>query len=231
MLIVANEGMVAELGARHAAEATVTATMVAERTQFRRNRRAEDAARTIHAQEARAKELRTRTKVIVMETEGKRRTVRKVKTTCDKMLAEGKLPKHLKTAVDLFAQLCAASTGAAVIDAQDSTNRMTSSYDVMGGGSFGSKTFSDHQLTGMTAVREMKRRVPTELMPIFMMIMAEEVGLAETRKSLSQIGEDLGYKHKQASSAAAMAVFSVAAIIGHYLKEQGYTATNGRTRE
>lgn len=228
MQIVANEGMVAELEARHLADASLAAAVVAERTQFRRTRRAEDAARTIHAQEARAKVLRTRTKVIVMETEGKRRTVRKVKTTCDKMLAEGKLPKHLKTAVDVFSLLCAASTGAATIDHDDSTNRMTASYDVTGGSAFGSKTLSDRQLLGMQAVREMKRRIPSELMPIFMMIMGEEVGLSDTRKSLSLIGEELGYKHKQASSAAAMAVYSVAAIISHYMKERGYTAANGR---
>lgn len=220
--LVANDVMAGENTARlEAAHSDWRAAQAA--------RKAAEADRVTATRTCREKQLRTRSTLLVVEERGTRRTARKVVTLCDKMLRSGQLPKHLKIAVDVFASLVAAGTGAATDDHDDSTNKLTCGYEPVATlGGFGSKALRDQQLAGLTAVREVRTRIPDELMPIFKVILAEETGVSETKKSLITIGEEFGYRYKQSAPAGAMAVLAVAAIINLYLRERGITSRNIR---
>ncbi len=175
------------------------------------------------------KEFTKRTDYVVLETDGHRRGVRKVKTTATKLETAGKLPKDLMIYVQSFAALVAAGMGAATDDGHDSTNRMTVNYDGGSGGAFGSRTPSDRVLTGMAAYQEMRQRVPQEILPLFDQIVNEEVaGYSPIARTLKEIGEALGYTDRLSTASGGTQVFFVAALIAHFLREKGiYT----RSRE
>jgi len=161
--------------------------------------------------------------ITVMEDGGRRRTVKRLMTTCDKMLQLKTIPPHLRSAVGGFAILVADGMAVATKDGDDSTNRLTVSYDPVGGTpGFQSKTLSDRQLEGLTAMRRMKARIPDDLMPTFLQIVSEETGAISGRgDTLTIIGERHGFKYRQASSAGSMQVVCIAAMISHFLKERG----------
>jgi len=173
---------------------------------------------------AKADKKRVSTMTIV---DGKEKiTVKKIATTCDKMVENGTLPKTLKQALDMFCILVGDGHGAATEAGHDSSNRMTCGYEPMStGGGFGSKTPSDRQMNGLRAWKTMKKRVPAELMMTFMQVVGEETGnLTVPRRTLAQIGEDRGFRYKQSSSAGAMEVIAVLSLIAHYIRDQSATS-------
>lgn len=199
---------------------------VAGRLERSVSRKADEVIRVAKVKDAKEKDRRRRVVVTVMTDAGKSRTVKKMITTCDKMLAQKQMPKYLKTAVDAYAQLVADAHGAATEDQDDSSNRMTCGYEPMSGGSFGSKTVSDRQLFGIGAEREMKKRIPMELKQTFDQIVGEETGhLSVIRRVPATIGEEKGFKHRQASSAGAMEVLAVCYLIAHFMRERGLNVT------
>lgn len=220
MVMVANDQMIAENAAR----------FQARRAELAQRKRDEE-RRVKEAQAKREKQLRLRTSLTLIEDEGEKRPARKLVTLCDKMVRAGQLPGHLKVAVSAFALLVASGTGAATEEGADSTNRLTAGYaPATSLSGFGSKTPSDRQLAGLTAMREMRARVPDDMMNVFLLVVMQETGQGEGKKTLSQLGEELGYHHKQAASAGAMAIFAVASLISLYLKDKSVTASNGRRR-
>ena len=89
-------------------------------------------------------------------------------------------------------------------------------------GGYGSRTPSDRQLAGLAALREMKNRIPPELMPIFTQIIEEEVaGCCTLGRTLAELGKALGYKHKQTTSAGGALVYAVTCPIAHFMRGRG----------
>lgn len=177
----------------------------------------------VKADKVKAEKKRVSTVTII---DGKERiSVKKIATTCDKMLENGTLPKTLKQALDMFTIMLGDGQGAATEAGHDSSNRTTCGYEPMStGGGFGSKTISDRQMNGLRAEKEMKARVPTELMQTYLQIIGEEMGnLTVPRRTLAQIGEDNGFRYKQASSAGAMEVRAVCSLIAHFIRDQSVT--------
>lgn len=197
--------------------------------QRKRTRVAQEIERIEQTQTQKIKLTRTRTDYHIIETDGHKREVRKVKTTASKLEKTGKLPRDLSNYVQLFAHLVANGMGAATDDSHDSTNRLTCSYEPSGGGGFGSKTPSDRVLTGMNAYQMMRQRVPQELLPLFDQIVNEEVaGYSPLARTLVELGEALGYTHRQSTASGGTQVFCVAALIAHFLRENGIYTRKSR---
>ncbi len=167
------------------------------------------------------KEFTRRTDYVVLETDGHRRGVQRVKTTASKLETAGKLPKDLMIYVQVFAALVANGMGAATDDRHDSTNRLTANYEGGSGGAFGSRTPSDRVLTGMAAYQEMRQRVPQEFLPLFDQLTNEEVaGYSPMARTLKELGEALGYTDRLSTASGGTQVFFVAALIAHYIREK-----------
>jgi hypothetical protein len=175
------------------------------------------------------KHIRTRTDLVILDTDGHRREIRKVKTTASKLEKIGKLPRHLANYLQLFALLVANGMGAATDDAHDSTNRLTSAYEPMGSMAFGSRTPSDRVLTGMNAYHLMRQRIPQEFLPLFDQLVNEEVaGHSPMARTLLELGEALGYTHRQSTASGGTQVFAVVAMIAHFLRDHGVYVRRSR---
>ena len=197
---------------------------------IRRSRKADEVERIETVRTASVKTTRRRVGFVVLETDGHKREVRKVKTTASKLEKDGKLTRDLANYLTAFARSVADGMGVATSDNHDSTNRLTASYEPVGTLSgFGSRTPSDRQLFGLEALQELKKRVPNELMPIFNQIVDEEVaGYSPLARTLSELGDRLGYKHKQQASAGGALVYAVTCLIAHYMREKGYNPDKSR---
>lgn len=209
-------------------EAAKAVFIASESAKMRKTRakKADETKRVKSVKSAKDEEGKRRIAVTVMEEGGKKRTVKRLMTTADKMMQNKLLPKVLKSAIDGFALLVADGYGVATTDGQDSTSRLTCSYEPMSGSGYGSKTLSDTMLNGLSAYKSMRSRVPAGMLQTFDQIVGEETGNLKTpRRTLAQIGEDAGYTHKQASSAGGMQVICVAELIAHYMKERAQMAT------
>lgn len=153
------------------------AFMEAEKNRLRRSRQAKEAQRVAGAKDVKAKQEAAQSGVTVMTEGGKSRTVKRMKTTASKMRDAKTLSRELYNHLQAFALLCAAGTGAAILDQHDSTSRMTGPYEPYApGGGFGSKTLSDRQLAGISAFKEMRRRIPQEMMHAYCQVVGEEIG-------------------------------------------------------
>jgi hypothetical protein len=173
--------------------------------------------------------FKTRSDKLVLRTDGHTREVRKVATTIAHLEKHGNLTKDLAIYLHKFAQRVADGHGAATEDGDDSTSRLTASYEAGGGGSFGSKTYSDRRLDGLRVLQEMKKRIPRELMPVFDQIVNEETsGWHDRKRTLAEIGEMIGYKHKQQSAAGGALVYAVVALIAHYCRESRFLSLGTR---
>lgn len=194
-----------------------------ETRQLRITRKGEEYERVETVRTASVKTTRRRVGFVVLETDGHKREIRKVKTTASKLEKDGKLTRDLANYLSAFARSVADGMGVATDDGHDSTNRLTASYEPIGTLSgFGSRTPSDRQLLGIEALQEMKNRVPNELIPIFNQIVDEEVaGYSPLARTLSELGERLGYKHKQQTAAGGALVYAVSCLIAHYMRERG----------
>ena len=93
---------------------------------LRRTRKAEEADQVNSARTTQIKATRRRTDFIMLDTDGHRREVKRVKTTASKLEKDGKLPRELAHQLHAFAQRVADGMGAATEDEHDATNRLTS---------------------------------------------------------------------------------------------------------
>ena len=188
----------------------------------RRIRKADEEERIETIRTTMLKATRRRTGRVILETEGHKREARKVITLTSTLEKQGKLPRDLTLQLQEFAKLVANGMGAATEDTHDSSNHMTSPYEPVATLSgYGSRTPADRQLTGMGALQAMNNRVPPELIPIFNQIVDEEVGDHHPfARTLAELGERLGYKHKQTSAAGGALVYAVTCIIAHFMREQ-----------
>lgn len=201
-----------------------------QRTQFRISNKDDEIT---YLREVRTTQVRSAKKRVarsVLDTEGHRREVKKIKTTVSKLEKDGRITRGLAQYLYVFAQLVANGMGAATEDGHDSTNRLTSSYEgYTSAGGFASKTLSDRQIMGLHALKEMKERIPKELLTVFNQIVDEEVaGYSPIRRTLTELGEKLGYKHKQASPSGAALVYATVCLIAHFMREKGLKPENSR---
>lgn len=196
-----------------------------EKIKLRKQRAAAEKRSMAAVNHSRVKAEKKRVSTVMIEDGKEKRVVKKIATTCDKMLENGTLPKQLKQALDMFAMMLGDGQGAATDSGHDSSNRLTCGYEpASSGGGFGSKTPSDRQLQGLRAEKLMKERVPTELMQTYLQLIGEEIGnMKVPRRTLAQIGEDNGFRYKQASAAGAMEVRAVCALIAHFIRDQSVT--------
>jgi hypothetical protein len=195
--------------------------LLRERTvRLRRTRKEAEAERIEGARQATATVTRRRTSRVILEAGKSRWEASRVKTTASKLEKDGRLPRDLVKHLYAFAQRVADGMGAATNDFDESTNRLTGPYEPVATlGGFGSRTPSDRQLDGMAAMQEMRNRIPSELMPIFDQIVDEEVaGYHPLARTLAELGEALGYKHKQTTSAGGALVYAVTCLIAHYMR-------------
>lgn len=222
-LLYANEEMVEAAAEYQETLSELEIFMREQSVSIRRSRKADEVERIETVRTASVKTTRRRVGFVVLETDGHKREVRKVKTTASKLEKDGKLTRDLANYLTAFARSVADGMGAATDDNHDSTNRLTASYEPVGTLSgFGSRTPSDRQLWGIEALQEMKHRIPNELIPIFNQIIDEEVaGYSPLARTLSELGERLGYKHKQQTAAGGALVYAVTCLIAHYMREKG----------
>jgi hypothetical protein len=69
---------------------------------------------------------------------------------------------------------------------------------------------------GGAVIHEKRTRIPAELLPIFV---GEEVaGYHPLARTLAELGEALGYKHKQTTSAGGALVYAITCLIAHYMR-------------
>jgi hypothetical protein len=221
----ANPKMHEALSGKQIRESELLSYMQDEKIKLRKTCKAEERRSVAAVQHGKAKAEKKRVSTVMIEDGKERRVVKKIATTCDKMLENGTLPKNLKQALDMFAMLLGDGLGASTDGMQDSSNRLTCGYEPMStGGGFGSKTPSDRQLEGLKAEKLMLVRVPAELMQTYLQIIGEEIGnMKVPRRTLAQIGEDNGFRYKQASSAGAMEVRAVCSLIAHFIRDQSVT--------
>ncbi|WP_088347756.1 MULTISPECIES: hypothetical protein [Rhodomicrobium] len=195
----------------------------ADRIERRVSRKAAEINRVAVAKAQMAKSRKKQVRDVVIETAGSRHTGRRVDTTCSKMVAAGTLPKYLMVALDGFTLLVADSFGVATLDGDDATSNLTGGYEPgIGRLPRGPRTVSDRQLRGLGVLKAMQQRVPAELQAVFRQIVTEEVGAMANPKSLAELGEEIGRKHKQASAAGGTLVYCVLALIHQFMKERGY---------
>ena len=201
--------------------------LLRERTvRLRHTRKADEAERVDSARASIVTTASRRTSRVILETGKQRHEVRRVKTTASKLEKDGRLPRDLAKHLYVFAQHVADGMGAATDDFDESTNRLTAPYEPVATlGGYGSRTPSDRQLIGLSALQEMKARIPSELMPIFNQIVDEEVaGYSPLARTLAELGEALGYKHKQTTAAGGTLVYAVTCLIAHYMRSERMTA-------
>lgn len=217
-----NKGMAAQVASRLQHEAAVAEFMASESAKARRGRKQAEKRSIATVKLGKERDDKRRVSMMTIEDGQTKITVKKVKTTIDKMITAGQMPKRMKQHVDAFSILVADGYGVATAIGHDSSNRLTCSYEPMSGSGFGSKTPSDRQLDGLTAYRQMHSRIPAEMMQTFMQIIGEETGnMRVERRNLAQIGESNGFTHRQASAAGAMEILAVCFLIAHFMREKG----------
>jgi hypothetical protein len=195
--------------------------LLRERTvRLRHTRKEAEAERVGSARASIVTTATRRTSRVILETGKQRHEVKRVKTTASKLEKDGRLPRDLAKHLYAFAQQVADGMGASTDDFDDSTNRLTAPYEPVATlGGYGSRTPSDRQLIGLRALQAMKTRIPAELMPIFNQIVDEEVaGYSPLARTLAELGEALGYKHKQTTAAGGTLVYAVTCLIAHYMR-------------
>lgn len=202
-----------------------------ETKRLRITRKGEEYERVEETRTTKIKSFTSRTDRLVLSTDGHTREVRKVATTVAKLEKDGRLTRDLAIYLHNFAQRVAEGHGAATEDGDDSTSRLTSSYEPGNSGGFASRTPSDRQLTGIHCLQAMRMRIPRELMPIFDQILNEETaGWHDRRKTLSEIGQMIGYKHKQESAAGGALVYAVTCLIAHFCRDNRILAVSGHEK-
>lgn len=223
MKLAANKSMLAEMRSRDQAMAELETFMHSESARLRASRKADEGKRIAAVQAEKQRAARAKITIGVLTTEGRQHTVRRIKTTSDRLAKERRLPDDLKACLDAFALLVGDAVGAATRDGDDSTARLTISYDGYSGAPvFASKSINDRQLDGERALKEMAARIPHELRETFAQIIAEEIGLSGGRsKTLRELGEALGYLHKQSPAAGGAIVYCIASLIAHYMRGLG----------
>ncbi len=176
------------------------------------------------------KQFTERTDKLVLRTDNHTREVRKVATTIAKLEKGNRLSRDLAIVLHQFARRVADGHGAATLDGDDSTSRLTSQYEPIGTKSgFGSRTPSDAQMDGLRCLQEMKKLVPKQLKRIFDQIVNEETsGWHDRPRTLSEIGQEIGYQDSQASAAGGALVHAVCCLIDHFMRENGYVAYSKR---
>jgi hypothetical protein len=209
--------------ARKQKQAETQALMKAESAKLRQSRADDEQKRVDDVKKGKAKRAKSRLAVTVTTENGKSRTIKKIKTTTDKMLTNGTLKKYLKKALDTFCLMVGDGLGVAVDDNDESTSRMIAAYEAFSSGSgFKSRTLSDRQIEGLTAYRVMESRIPVELHAIFRQIVFEEVGASlGTPMTLTEMGEKAGYTWRQASASGGTQICCVLMLVHHFLKEKG----------
>jgi hypothetical protein len=191
-----------------------------ETKRLRVTRKGEEYDRIEHTRTTKIESFTSRTDRLVLSTDGHTREVRKVATTIAKLEKSGTLTRDLTIYLQQFAQRCAEGQGAATEDGDDSTSKLTSSYEPSGGAAFASKTPSDRQLSGLHWSQLMRMRIPRELMSVYDQIINEETaGWHDRARTLAAIGESIGYNHKQSSAAGGALVYAVCTLISHFVKE------------
>lgn len=191
---------------------------------FRRvvTRRGQEIERIDEVRTRKSKYERRRTDYNIVRTDEGQREVKKVRTTASKLEKDGRLSRELMNYLQIFARIVAEGMGAATEERHDSTNRLTASYDGFYMAEFRSRTLSDRQIDGTWLHQEMRKRIPREFIPIFEQVMNEEVsGYSPLARTLAELGEKLGYKHKQSSASGGTQVYFIAALIAHFLQENG----------
>ena len=220
--LIANGAQVDALNGHRQREQEVEDTMRVEREKLRLSKLAAENQRVAQARAEQHERVNGSRRVEVMTANGRSHTVQKIKTTAQRLMEDGHLPRDLKYALDEFAMVVARATGAAVDEGDDSTNRMTASYGDGGGGEFGSKTPSDKVLDARRILREIGTLIPPELRDLFIQLVAEEVGsLVGAPLTLEQIGERRGFDGIEAHSAGAAQVYDVIAMLAHFAKTHG----------
>lgn len=185
------------------------------REMWRRHEQAPSAQPTAERQ---AKALEVGSKVIAG------RMVKQMSTTADILEANRHLPRHLRSAIDRFAQAIAESMNVAVVEGQSSTNRLVSgAYDGMpaDGGGFGPRDVPQRVLEARYFWRTIEAQIPVEMLAALEQVIAEEVGLLTGRpQPLIRFGNEFGWSQKeQARAAGGMMVLCAAAIIHHHIKK------------
>lgn len=196
------------------------------------NAKAGEAQRMALARLEKAKAMRNRVTDVVVREDGRTFTRKKVTTTVDRLCGSGKIDKGLRGTIDVFAQLFAEALGMATVDGDDSSNRLTASYEGGGGGGFGSRTVPDRTLDAMTILRRIYATIPPQLQRTFSEIAHEEIGaLVGKPRTLAQIGSERGYlSEKQASACGGTEVAITAELIAHLVRLFGAAAAETGTR-
>jgi hypothetical protein len=157
----------------------------------------------------------------IIETGGQRRVVKRVKTVCQAANAAGRVPIHLVLALDAYVEMQAISMGTATRDGDHSTAGLISvAYTGMPVQAHicGSRSYSDRQMDAAAEVAWIRTRIPKEQLPLHDLVVAQELAaFGGEKKTLTttQIGEQRGYHHKQASAAGSTALYDLLALIAH----------------
>lgn len=192
-------------------------------------RRGQEVERIEEVRTRKSKYERRRTDYAIVSTEEGQREVKRVKTTASKLEKDGRLPRELMNYLQVFARVVAEGMGMATADGHDSTNRLIAAYDGFSVIEYRSKTLSDRQIDGTWMHQEMRKRIPREFIPLFEQVLDEEVaGYSTLGRTLTELGEKLGYKHKQSSASGGTQVYFIAALIAHFLEEKGIFLTKVR---
>jgi hypothetical protein len=185
-------------------------------------RRGHEVERIEEVRTRKSKYERRRTDYAIVRTEEGQREIKRVRTTASKLEKDGRLTREMMNYVQIFARIVAEGMGMATEDGHDSTNKLTASYDGFYMAEFRSRTLSDRQIDGTWLHQEMRKRIPREFVPLFEQVLNEEVsGYSPLARTLSELGEKLGYKHKQSSASGGTQVYFIAALIAHFLQENG----------
>jgi hypothetical protein len=152
------------------------------------------------------------------------RMVKRMSTSADILQANNHLPRHLRAAIDRFAQAIAESMNVATMEGQASTSRLISgAYDGMptDAASFGPRDIPQRVLESRYFWRTIEAQVPAEMLAALEQVIAEEVGLLTGRpEPLIRFGNQFGWSQKeQARAAGGMMVLCAAAIIHHHIKK------------
>jgi hypothetical protein len=167
----------------------------------------------------------------VLEIDGHRRLVRRRATACSDLYRRGKIAPRLMTAFDEVVKAGAQALGAATEDHHRSTSKLISGYDGMAltgstalieriGGQPSWFSPHDSQLEATRLLKHVLDRLPPEMRDVFEACLREEIG-AQTEKALTltELGQQRGYLHKQASAAGGVVVADMVAIVAHAWRE------------
>lgn len=203
-------------------------TEAADRMERRENSKVAEATRMALARREQAKDIRGRVRDEILHEGGRTRMVKRVSTTADKLVSNGKINRGHKSTLETFAMLIAEALGCATLDGDDATSRLTSQYEPAGGSGYGPRSVSDRRLTALNALRKVRANIPPELVRTFIEVAAEEVGaLIGKPRTLESIGHERGYLHKQASAAGGVEVSITIELVCHLMRQlDGIAADN-----